>query len=89
MSVFNVYLLNIFQVVKTLYKAKHNLTLEYLAIRLQKFIIDTEKGFLETISEQPKVFIKATSFAISSRESKIWSKYLHDLKSAFIVVFIS
>ena len=89
MSVFNVYLLNIFQVVKTLYKAKHNLTLEYLAIRLQKFIIDTEKGFLETISEQPKVFIKATSFAISSRGSKIWSKYLHDLKSAFIVVFIS
>ena len=41
MSVFNVYLLNTFQVVKTLYKAKHNLTLEYLGIRVQKFIIDT------------------------------------------------
>ena len=89
MNVFDVYLSNTFQVVKTLYKAKHNSTIEYLAIRLQKFIIDTQKGFLETISEQRKIFIKATRFAISSRGSKIWSNYLHDLKNAFIVVFIS
>ena len=57
-----------------------------MTISLQKSITDTKQGFLESNFNQPKIITKTTSFAISSRQSKIWNNYLHEFEKTILIL---
>ena len=80
MNAFNVYQINLFQVLKFMYKSKHNLN---RGVFDNKFT-ETHHGYLTRFSrsnfKQPKMITKTTSFAISSRGPKISNNYLHEFE---------
>ena len=77
MNALNVCQLNIFQVLKFIYKAKHNLNPRVFDNTFTEIRHRYPTRFSRSNFKQPKIITKATSFAISSCGSKIWDNYLH------------
>ena len=84
MNVLYIYQINIFQVWKFMYQAKHNLSQEYLGNTFTEFYDRYPRKFYRRHFKQPKIITKATSFVISSRESKIWNNYRHEYEKTIL-----
>ena len=67
-----------------MYQAKHNLSQEYLGNTFTEFYDRYPARFYRRHFKQPKIITKATSFFISSRESKIWNNYLHEYEKTIL-----
>ena len=67
-----------------MYQAKHNLSQEYLGNTFTEFYDRYQPRFYRRHFKQPKIITKATSFFISSRESKIWNNYLHEYEKTIL-----
>ena len=75
----NVYKINIFQVLRFMLKAKHNVNPRVFDNTFTEIHHRYLTKFSRTNFKQPKTVTKTTSIVISSRESKIWNNYLHEL----------
>ena len=84
MNALNVYQINIFQVLKFMYKAKHNLKPRAFDKTLREIHHKHPTRFSRRNFKQPKIITKATSFDISSRGSKIWDNYLHEFEKEIL-----
>ena len=71
MNALNVYEINIFQVLKFISKAKHNLNPRVFDNTFTEIHHRYPTRFSRHDFKQPKIITKATSFTISSRGSKI------------------
>ena len=76
MNALNVYQINIFQVLKFMYKSKHNLNPRVFDNTFTEIHHGYPTRFSRSNFKQPKIITKTTSFAISSRGPKIWNNYL-------------
>ena len=88
----NVYQIDIFHVLKFLYKAKHNLNPVLFNSTITEIHHRYPTIFSKTNFKQPKIITKVTRFIISPCGSKIWNNYLityMNLKKRFIFAFIS
>ena len=84
MNALNVYQINIFQFLKCLYKARHNLNRRVFNNAFTEIHHRYPTMFSRNNFKQPKIITKATSFVISSRESKILSNYLHEFEKTIL-----
>ena len=89
MNALNVYQINIFQVLKFMYKSKHNLNPRVFDNTFTEIHHGYPTKFSRSNFKQPNIITQTTSFAISSREPKIWNNYLHELGKKIIFIFIS
>ena len=80
MNALNVYQINIFQVLKFMYKSKHNLNPRVFDNTFTEIHHRYPTRFSRSNFKQPKMITKTTSFAISSRGPKIWNNYLHEFE---------
>ena len=80
MNALNVYQINIFQVLKFMYKSKHNLNPRVFDNTFTEIHHGYPTRFSRSNFKQPKIITKTTSFAISSRGPKIWNNYLHEFE---------
>ena len=80
----NVYQINIFQVLKFMYKSKHNLNPRMFENTFREIHHGYPTRCSRSNFKQPKIITKTTSFAISSRGTKIWSNYLHEFEKKII-----
>ena len=80
MNVLNVYQINIFQVLKFMYKSKHKLNRTVFDNTLTEIHHQYPTRFSRSNFKQPKIITKTTNFAISSRAPKIWNNYLLDFE---------
>ena len=84
MNTLNVYQINIFQVLKFMHNlciiAKHNLNPRVFDNTFTETHHRYPTRFSRSNFKQPKIITKATSFAISSRGSKICNNYLHEFE---------
>ena len=71
MNGLNVYQINVFQVLKFMYKVKRNLNPRAFDNSFAEIHHRYPTRFSRSNFKQPKVITKATSFVISSRGSKI------------------
>ena len=78
MNALNVHHIIILQVLKFIYKAKHNLNPRVFDNTFTDVHHRYTTRFSRINFKQPNVITKATSFAISSRRSKTWNNYLHE-----------
>ena len=76
----NIYQINNFQVLKFMYKAKHNLNPRVFDNTFTEIHHRYPTRFSRSNFKQPNIITKATSFVISSRGSKIWNNYLHEFE---------
>ena len=88
MNTLNVYQINIFQVLKFMYKANHNLNARVFHNTLTEIHHRYPKRFSRSNYKQPKLITKATSFVISSRGSKIWNNYLHEFEKTILSLLL-
>ena len=88
MNALNVYQINIFQVLKFMYKSKHNLNPKVFDNTFPEIHHGYPTWFSTSNFKQLKIITKTTSFAISSRGPKIWYNYLHEFEKK-IFAFIS
>ena len=86
MNALNVYQINIFQVLKFMYKSKHNLNPREFDNTFTKIHHGYPTKFFRSNFKQLKVITKTTSFAISSRGPKIWNNYLHEFEKKYIYI---
>ena len=84
MNALNVYQINIFQVLKFIYKAKHNLNPRVFDNTFTEIHHRYPTRFSRSNFKQPKIITKATSFVISPRGSKIWNNYLHEVEKKIL-----
>ena len=90
MNALNVHQINIFQVFKLMYKAKHNLNPIIFGNTFTETHHRNPTKFSGSNFKQPKIITKSNSFVISSRKSKIWNNYLHEFeKNNFVFAFTS
>ena len=89
MKALNVSQINIFQVLKIMYKSKHNLNLKGFGNTFTENHQGYPARFSRSNFKQPKMIIKTTTFGISSRGLKIWNNYLHEFEKKKIFAFIS
>ena len=80
MNALNVYQINIFQVLKFMYKSKHNLNPRMFDNTFTEIHQGYPTRFSRSNFKQPKIITKTTSFAISSCGPKIWNNCLHKFK---------
>ena len=80
MKALNVSQINIFQVLKIMYKSKHNLNLKGFGNTFTENHQGYPARFSRSNFKQPKMIIKTTIFGISSRGLKIWNNYLHEFE---------
>ena len=78
MNALNLYQINIFQVLKFMYKAKYNLNPRRFDNTFTEIHHRYSTRFSRNNYKQSKIITKAASFVISSRGSKIWNNYLHE-----------
>ena len=83
MNALNVYQINILQILKFMYKAKHNLNPIVFDNAFTEIYHRHLRRFSRSNFKDPKIITKATSFAISSQRSKIWKDYLHEFEKRF------
>ena len=83
MNALNVYQINIFQILKFIYKAKHNLNPRVPDNAFTEIHHRYPTRFSRSNFKQPKIITKVTGFAISSRGSKIWKIIHMNLKRRF------
>ena len=89
MNTLKIYQINIFQVLKFIYKSKHNLNPRVIDNTFTEIHHRYPTGFSRSSFKQPKMIPKTTSFAIPSHGPKIWNNYLHEFeKKKFIFAFI-
>ena len=84
MNALNVYQINIFQFLKCLYKARHNLNRRVFNNAFTEIHHRYPTMFSRSNFKQPKIITKATSFVISSRKSKILNNYLHEFEKTIL-----
>ena len=84
MNALNIYQINIFQVLKFICKAKHNLNPRVFDNTFTEIHHKYPTRFSRSDFKQPKIITKATSFTISSRGSKIWNNYLHEFEKKIL-----
>ena len=90
MNALNVYEINIFQVLKFMYKSNHNLNPRVFDNTFTEIHHRHPTRFSRSNFKQQKMITKTTSFAISSYGPKIWNNYLHEFeKKKKIFAFIS
>ena len=89
MNALNVYQINIFQILKFMYKAKHNLNPIVFDNTFPEIHHRYPTRFPRSNFTQPKIITKATSFAISSRGSKIWKNYLHEFEKTILSLLLA
>ena len=80
----NVYKINIFQVLRFMLKAKHNVNPRVFDNTFTEIHHRYLTKFSRTNFKQPKTVAKTTNIVISSRGSKIWNNYLHELKKKIL-----
>ena len=80
MNALNVYQINMLQILQFMYKAKHNLNPIVFDNAFTEIHHRHPRRFSRSNFKDPKTITKATSFAISSRGSKIWKDYLHEFE---------
>ena len=85
MNALNVHQINIFQVLKLMYKPKHNLNPRIFGNTFTAIHHTNPTRFSGSNFKQPKIITKSNSFVISSRESKIWNNYLHEFEKKTIL----
>ena len=76
----NVYQINVFQVLKFMYKSKHNLNPRMFDNTFTEIHQGYPTRFSRSNFKQPKIITKTTSFAISSCGPKIWNNCLHEFE---------
>ena len=84
MNPLNVYQINIFQVSKLMYKAKHNLNPRVCGNTFTEIHNRYPTRFSRGNFKQPKIITKATSFVISTRGAKIWNNYLYEFEKMIL-----
>ena len=84
----NVYQINIFLVLKLMYKAKHNLNLRVFDNTLTEINHRYPTSFSRSNFKQPKIITKGTSFVIYSRGSKISNNYPHELEKTILSLLL-
>ena len=80
MNALNVYQINIFQILKFMYKSKHNLNPRVFDNTFTEIHHGYPTRFSRSNFKQPKMITKTTNFAIFSRGPKIWNNYLHEFE---------
>ena len=89
MNALNVYQINIFQVLKFMYKSKRNLNPRLFDNTFTEIHHGYSTRFSRSNFKQPKIITKTISFAISSCGPKIWNNYLHEFeKKNFLPLFL-
>ena len=80
MNALKVHQINIFQVLKFMYKSKHNLNSRVFDNTFTEIHQRYLTRFSRSNFKQPKMIPKTTSFTISSHGPKIWNNYLHEFE---------
>ena len=80
MNALNAYQIYIFQVLKFIYKSKHNLNPRVFDNTFTEIHHRYPTRFSRSNFKQTKMITKTTSFAISSRGPKIGNNYLHEFE---------
>ena len=80
MNALNVCQINTFQVLKFIYKAKHNLNSGIFYNTCTESHHRYPTRFSRSNFKQPKIINKATYSVISFLGSKIWNNYLHEFE---------
>ena len=88
MNALNVYQINIFQVLKFMYKSKHNLNPRVFDSMLIEIYHGYPTRFSKSNFKQPKIITKTTSFTISSCGPKIWNNYLHEFEKTILSLLL-
>ena len=89
LNVYQINKINIFQVLKFMYKAKHNLNPRVFDNAFTEIHDRYPRRFSRSNFKQPKIITKVTSFAISSSGSKIWNNYLHEFEKKILSLPLS
>ena len=88
MNSLNVYQISIFQILKFMYKSKHNLKPRVFDNTFTEIYHGYSTRFSRSNFKLPKTITKTTSFAISSRGPKIWNNYLHEFEKKSLPLFL-
>ena len=88
MNALNVYQINIFQVLKFMYKSKHNSNPRVFDNTFTEIHHGYPTRFSKSYFKQPKLITKTTRFVISSRGPKIWNNYLHEFEKKTLPLFL-
>ena len=88
MNSLNVYQISIFQILKFMYKSKHNLKPRVFDNTFTEIYHGYPTRFSRSNFKLPKTITKTTSFAISSRGPKIWNNYLHEFEKKSLPLFL-
>ena len=89
MNALNVYQINIFQVLKFMYKAKHDLNPRVFDNTFTEIYHRYPARFSRANFKQPKIITEATSFTITSLGQRFGTTTYINLKKDFNFAFIS
>ena len=79
LDILNIYKLNLYQILNIMFRARTNSIPETLQNKLKIIEHNYSTRYSEYHFKEPKILLRVTKFAISSRGSRIWNKHTDKL----------